>query len=301
MVPARLHCGVKYQVNRDRMSPPTTDLAEEHQASSIDLLTFLSREAEKSCRSAGLSVPQSAYNGSRLAIPVPGTGPLRRRSPPAPLVVHSGPALRPTSSSRRKKWQRAGVPSRSAGEEVVSQPAYVRAAANEPASSSVTALSPRLVAPLPMPSALAPARCSGATPAELEHRLRFTARQIKILRTTGLLYSSPELMERIRQIEMEYETAVRLFYCRPPSPTPSHRSAAAEQPTSGLQSTAAEQLTSGLQSAAAEQPTSGLQSGAAEQSTSGLQSAAAEQPTSGLQSGAAEQPDSRPDTPQPDS
>ncbi|MEQ2299586.1 hypothetical protein AMECASPLE_016709 [Ameca splendens] len=91
------------------MSPPTTDLAEEHQAGSIDLLTFLSREAEKSLRrSEGLSVPQSAYDGSRLAIPVPGTGPLRRRSPHAPLVVDSGPAVRPTSSSRRKKRRRAG-------------------------------------------------------------------------------------------------------------------------------------------------------------------------------------------------
>ncbi|MEQ2301788.1 hypothetical protein AMECASPLE_039770 [Ameca splendens] len=130
------------------MFPPTTDLTEEHQASSMDLFTFLSREAEKSLRrSAGLSVPQSAYDGSRLAIPVPGTGPLRRRSPPAPLVVHSGPAVRPTSSSRRKKRQRAGVPSRSAGEEVVSQPAYVRAASSEPASLSAIALSPRHLRP----------------------------------------------------------------------------------------------------------------------------------------------------------
>ncbi|MEQ2293009.1 hypothetical protein AMECASPLE_028849 [Ameca splendens] len=93
-----------------------------------------------------------------------------------------------------------------------------------------------------MPSALAPARCSEATPDELEQRLRFTASQIKILRTTGLLYSSPELMERIRQIEMDYETAVRLFYCRPPSPTPSHMSCkAAHARSPGLQSAAAEQ------------------------------------------------------------
>ncbi|XP_047216722.1 uncharacterized protein LOC124865572 [Girardinichthys multiradiatus] len=208
------------------MFPPNKDLAEEHQASSIDLLTFLSREAEKSLRrSAGLSVPQSAYDGTRLAIPVPGTGPLHRRSPPPPLVVHSGPAVRPTSSSRRKKRRCAAVP------EVVSQPAYVRAAASEPASSSATAMSSRLAAPLPMPSALAPARSSRATPAELEQRLRFTACQIKILRTTGLLYFSPELMERIRQIEMEYEAAVRLFYCHPPSSMSSLQEAAAEQPT----------------------------------------------------------------------
>ncbi|MEQ2250326.1 hypothetical protein ILYODFUR_038855, partial [Ilyodon furcidens] len=107
-----------------------------------------------------------------------------------------------------------------------------------------------------MPSALAPARCSEATPVKLEQRLRFYARQIKSFRKTSLMYSSPELMERIRQIEMDYETAVRLFYCRPPSPTPSHMSAAAEQPTPGLQGAAAEQPTSGLQSAAAEQPDS---------------------------------------------
>ncbi|MEQ2301494.1 hypothetical protein AMECASPLE_036632 [Ameca splendens] len=180
------------------------DFAEEHQASSMDLFTFLSREAEKSLRrSAGLSVLQSAFYGFRLAIPCPGTGPLHRRSPPAPLVVHSGPTVRPTSSFHRKKSRRAVVPSRSADEEVVSQPAYVRAAASKPASLPATALSPRLVASPPMPSALAPARCSEATPDELEQRLKFYARQIKSLRTTGLLYSSPELMEKIRKIEMD--------------------------------------------------------------------------------------------------
>ncbi|MED6288234.1 hypothetical protein CHARACLAT_024509 [Characodon lateralis] len=52
------------------MFPPTMDLVDEHQASSMDLFTFLSREVEKLLpRSAELSVPQSAYDGSRLAIP----------------------------------------------------------------------------------------------------------------------------------------------------------------------------------------------------------------------------------------
>ncbi|KAK5600631.1 hypothetical protein CRENBAI_001361 [Crenichthys baileyi] len=228
---------------------------------------------------------------------------VQRCSPPAPLAAHSDPAVKPLPSSRRKK------------------PKF-----------------PRLAAAPPMPSSLAPARCSEATPDELEQRLRFYARQIKSFRTTSLLYSSPELMERIKQMEEDYETAVRQFYCRPPSPTLSHMSAAAvqhtpglqgaateqptpglqraaaAQPTSGLQRTAAAQPTSGLQRAAAEQPTSGLQSAAAEQPTSGLQSAGAEQPTpglqsaateqstSGLQSAAAEQPTSglQPDTPQPD-
>ncbi|KAK5614967.1 hypothetical protein CRENBAI_008218 [Crenichthys baileyi] len=167
----------------------------------VDLFTFLSREAEKTLRrSAGLSVPQLAYDGSRLAIPCPGTGPLRRRSLPAPLAAHSGPALKPSPSSRRKK-RRCEAPSCSVGEEVVCLPADVRAAASKPASLPATALSPRLAAAPPMPSSLAPARCSEATPDELEERLRFFARQIKTFRRTSLMYSSPELMER------DYETA----------------------------------------------------------------------------------------------
>ncbi|KAK5598489.1 hypothetical protein CRENBAI_009959 [Crenichthys baileyi] len=61
-------------------------------------------------------------------------------------------------------------------------------------------------------------------------------------------------MERIWQMERDYETAVRQFYCGPPS-TPGLQgaaAAAAEQPTPGLQGAAA---------AAAEQPTPGLQPG----------------------------------------
>ncbi|MEQ2280785.1 hypothetical protein AMECASPLE_023523 [Ameca splendens] len=73
----------------------------------VDLFTFLSREAEKTLRhSAGLSVPQSALEGSRLAIPCPGTGPLRRCSSSPPLHT----AVKPSPSSRRKRRQR-GVPS----------------------------------------------------------------------------------------------------------------------------------------------------------------------------------------------
>ncbi|KAK5617545.1 hypothetical protein CRENBAI_004235 [Crenichthys baileyi] len=216
----------------------------------VDLFTFLSQEAEKTLRrSAGLSVPQSAYDGSRLAIPCPGTGPLRRRSLPAPLAAHSGPAVKPSPSSRRKERQR-GAPSCLAGEEVVCLPADVSAAAT---------------------------RCSEATPDELEERLRFVARQIKTFRKTSLIYSSPELMERIMQMEEDYGTAIRQFYCRPLPSTPGLQgaAAAAEQSTPGLQgaAAAAEQSTPGLQGAAA----------AAEQSTPGLQSAAAEQSMSGLQ------------------
>ncbi|KAK5606144.1 hypothetical protein CRENBAI_026299 [Crenichthys baileyi] len=73
---------------------------------------------------------------------------LPRRSPPAPLAVHSDPAVKPSPSSRRKKRRRGGTPScGSAGEEVVSLPADVRAVAIKLASSSATALSARLAAP----------------------------------------------------------------------------------------------------------------------------------------------------------
>ncbi|KAK5610357.1 hypothetical protein CRENBAI_006385 [Crenichthys baileyi] len=196
-------------------------------------------------------------------------------SVPPPQLQRSPPA-----SSRRKNRRRAVIPSRSAGEEVVFLPADLRATASNPASSSATALSPRLAAAPPKPSSLAPARCSEATPDELEQRLKFYARQIKSFRKTSLLYSSPELMEKIKQME-DYEMAVRQFYCRPPSPTPSHKSAAAAQPTSCLQTAAAaaEQATPGLQgAAAAEQLSPGLQSAsaaAAQQSPSGFLIAAA--------------------------
>ncbi|KAK5602242.1 hypothetical protein CRENBAI_015062 [Crenichthys baileyi] len=259
MLPAHLHSGFLRCTEPNRMFP---DLTDEHQASSMDLFTFLSREAEKTLRrSAGLSVPQSAYDGSRLPIPCPGTGPLRRRSSPP---LHT--AVKPSSSFRRKKCRRGAPSCVSASEEesptaaaatpgaetplltggrvAASKPASSSAtalsprlaAAGKPASSSATALSPRLTAAPPMPSSLAPAWCSEATP-ELEQRLRFFARQIKSFRRTNLMYSSPELMERIRQMERDYETAVRQFYCSLPS-TPGLQGAAApaaEQPTPDLQ------------------------------------------------------------------
>ncbi|KAK5619619.1 hypothetical protein CRENBAI_011136 [Crenichthys baileyi] len=312
MLPACLRSGFLRSTDSNRMIPPRMDLADEPQASSMDLFTFLSWEAEKTLRRlAGLSVPQSAYDGSRLAIPCPGTGPLRRRSPPAPLAAHQGLAAKPTSSFRHKKRRRGAPSCVSAGEESLTAAAVMpgagtpllagrRAAASKPASLPATAPSPRLAAPPPMPSLLAPAWCSEATPDELEERLRFFARQIKTFRETSLMYSSPELMERIGQMERDYETAVRQFYCRPPS-TPGLQGAAgaAEQFTPGLQGAggAAEQSTPELQGAAgaAEQSTPGLQgtAAAAEQSTPGLQGAAgaAEQFTPGLQgaAGAAEQ------------
>ncbi|KAK5598449.1 hypothetical protein CRENBAI_011025, partial [Crenichthys baileyi] len=73
MLPARLHSGVLHYTNPDRMLLPTVVLADERQASSMDLFTFLSRESEKTLRrSAGLSVPQSATAPSpRLAAALP--------------------------------------------------------------------------------------------------------------------------------------------------------------------------------------------------------------------------------------
>ncbi|KAK5621507.1 hypothetical protein CRENBAI_002835 [Crenichthys baileyi] len=181
---------------------------------------------------------------------------VQRRSPPAPLVARPDLAEKPTSSSRRKKqrWFRAVAP--------------------------------------PIPSSHSPAQDSVATPDELEECLRFYARQIKSFRRTSLLYSSHELIEKIRQMDEDNRTAIRQFYCRPPPSPPSLQRAAAAKPTSGIQSAATEQPTSGLQSGAAEQPTAGLQRTAEAQPTPGLQSSAtAEQPTAGLQSSAAaEQP-----------
>ncbi|KAK5612677.1 hypothetical protein CRENBAI_009014 [Crenichthys baileyi] len=160
------------------MFPPMMDLADEHQASSMDLFTFLSREAEKTLRrNAGLSVPLSAYDGPRLAIPCPGTG---RRSPPAPLAAHGSEVLALLPLQETPGWSTFLTVSQAP-------------CSKFPASSSATAKCPRLAAAPPMPSS---ARCSEATPEELE-KLRFFARQIKSFRTTSidsrelLLQSSP--------------------------------------------------------------------------------------------------------------
>ncbi|MEQ2223625.1 hypothetical protein ILYODFUR_038489 [Ilyodon furcidens] len=119
-------------------------------------------------------------------------------------------------------------------------PADVRAAASIRASSSATGPSPRRAAALPMPSSLAPAQVSAATPDELEERLRFFARKIKNFRRISLLHHSPELKAKVREMEEDYEAAVRQFYCwPPPSSSGLLSSAATEQPTPGLQSAAA--------------------------------------------------------------
>ncbi|KAK5608194.1 hypothetical protein CRENBAI_002723 [Crenichthys baileyi] len=161
------------------------------------------------------------------------------------------------------------------------------------AYTSLVALSHRLAAAPPMPSSLAPARCSEATPDELEEWLRFFARQIKSFRRTSLLYSSSELRERIQQMEEDYETAVSKFYCRQPPSSSALQSGAAAQSKPGLQRGAAEQPTPGLQGAATEQPTAGLQGAAAARPTPGPQrAAAAARPTPGPQSAAIVRPKS---------
>ncbi|KAK5610184.1 hypothetical protein CRENBAI_009906 [Crenichthys baileyi] len=147
------------------------DLADSRQESARD--QWIQRQMEEAMRHLptdleALSSPLLLEQMEREAVQL--------CSLPASLVAHQDPAAKPTSSSRRKK-RRRGAPSRGlAGEEVVSMPADVwaaasnpasssatalsprLAAASKPASSSATALSPRLAAAPPMPSSLAPAR-----------------------------------------------------------------------------------------------------------------------------------------------
>ncbi|KAK5620610.1 hypothetical protein CRENBAI_021589 [Crenichthys baileyi] len=91
---------------------------------------------------------------------------VQRPSPLTSLVARPNKAVKPTSSCRHTKRRRGAPSCVSAGEEsptaaavtsgaVVSLPTDVRAAASNPASSSATALSPRLAAAPPMPSSLA--------------------------------------------------------------------------------------------------------------------------------------------------
>ncbi|KAK5608767.1 hypothetical protein CRENBAI_020505 [Crenichthys baileyi] len=194
---------------------PNLDLADKQKDDALD--RWVERQKEEAMRNLPTDLKvQRVQEG--CSVPPPQL----RRSPPA-----SVPAAKPSSSSRRRNRQSSGVNSRWAGEEVVSLPASV-------ARGEIKVSQARCSSPIP-----SSARCFEATPEELEEGLRFFARQIKSFRKTSFLYFSPEQMQRIKQMEEDYETAIRLFYCRPPSPTPSHMSAAAEQPTSGLQSAAA--------------------------------------------------------------
>ncbi|KAK5613633.1 hypothetical protein CRENBAI_018492 [Crenichthys baileyi] len=201
-MPACLHFGVLHFASPDRMFPPNKDVTDSRQVSGRDW--WVQRQMEVAMRHLPtdlevLPPPLLLEQMEREAVQL--------RSPPASLVAHRDPAEKPTSSSRRKKRQRGAPSCGLAGEEVVSLPTDVRAAASNPASSPGTALSPRLAAAPPMPSSLAPARSSEPTPDELEQCLRFYAQQIKSFRKTSLLYSSPELMEKIKQMEEDHETA----------------------------------------------------------------------------------------------
>ncbi|KAK5601532.1 hypothetical protein CRENBAI_024424 [Crenichthys baileyi] len=222
------------------MFPPNFDLADKQKDDALD--RWVERQKEEAMRNlpTDLEVLPSpllleqmdheAVQRQRVREGCSVPPPQLRRSPPA-----SVPAAKPSSSSRRRNRQRAGVNSQWAGEEVVSLSADMRAAASKPAPSSATAMSPRLPAAPPIPSS---ARCSEATPEELEERLRFFARQIKSFRKTSLLYFSPEQMQIIKQMEEDYETAVsRALLLLLSSPLSGLQSAAAavEQSTPGLQ------------------------------------------------------------------
>ncbi|KAK5622306.1 hypothetical protein CRENBAI_005947 [Crenichthys baileyi] len=175
------------------MIPPTTDPADKQKADALD--RWVQRQKEEAMRNLPkdlevLPSPLLLEQMEREAV--------QPRSLPAPLAAHSAGEESLTAAAIMPG---VGTPLLAGG----------RAAASKPASLPATAQSPRLAAPPPMPSSLAPARCSEATPEELEERLRFFARQIKTFRETSLMYSSPELMERIGQMERDYETAVRQF------------------------------------------------------------------------------------------
>ncbi|KAK5619314.1 hypothetical protein CRENBAI_015541 [Crenichthys baileyi] len=178
----------------------------------------------------GPPVPQSVYDGSSLVIPYPGTG-----------------------------------------KEEVPISTDARATVGFPVLSSPTATSSRL-SPAEMavpraavtPPMLFPAFITRAKPEELEDLLRIYAHKLKSFIRTVLLHPSPELKEKVREMEGNYEAAIRQFYCRPLSSTSDLKNSAAAQPTNRRQSSAAAQPTPRHQSGAAAQPMPHLQSSAKE-------------------------------------
>ncbi|MEQ2288916.1 hypothetical protein AMECASPLE_027847 [Ameca splendens] len=118
------------------MFPPTTDPADMLKADALD--RWVEQQEEEAMRNLPtdlevLPSPLRLEQMEREAV--------QRRSPPAPLAAHSGPAVKSSASSRRKRRRRGAPSCGSAAEEVGSLPAYGRAAASKPASSSATALS----------------------------------------------------------------------------------------------------------------------------------------------------------------
>ncbi|MED6292178.1 hypothetical protein CHARACLAT_031017 [Characodon lateralis] len=153
------------------MFPPNMDLADSRQESARDCWVHQQMEEAMKHMPTDLEVLPSPLLLEQMGREAAQRQRIREGySVPPPQLRHSPPvsvpAAKPSSSSRGKNHRCAGVPIRLAGEEVVSLPADVRAAASKPASSSATALSPSLAAAPAMPSSLAPTRCSEATPEE---------------------------------------------------------------------------------------------------------------------------------------
>ncbi|MED6282489.1 hypothetical protein CHARACLAT_032715 [Characodon lateralis] len=100
------------------MFPPTMDPAEKQKADALD--RWVERQKEEAMRNLPtdlevLPSPLLLEQMEREAV--------QRRSPPAPLPAHSGPAVKSSASSCRER-RRHGEPScGSAAEEVVSLPA----------------------------------------------------------------------------------------------------------------------------------------------------------------------------------
>ncbi|KAK5602408.1 hypothetical protein CRENBAI_012499 [Crenichthys baileyi] len=235
----------------------------------VNLFTFLSWEVEKALRrSAGLSVPRSAYDGSRLTIPCPGIGPLSHRSSSPPLHT----AVKPSSSSHRNKCWRGAPSCVSAGEEESPMAAAVTSGAV--VSLLADYCLPGSLAALPMPSSLAPARSSEATPDELVQRLRFYARQLKDFRRVCFLNPSLELEEKVKKMEEGYETAVRQFdtHAKPPEHCSLLQSSPRQVSRAVLQLSPSQVSRVWCSSVQAEQSSPGLQNfAAAAQLSPGLQ------------------------------
>ncbi|KAK5607648.1 hypothetical protein CRENBAI_008457 [Crenichthys baileyi] len=128
---------------------PTTDPADKRKADALD--RWVEHQKEEAMRNLPTDLEvlpspllleqmeREAAQHQRVREGCSVPPPQLRCSPPA-----SVPAARPSSSSRLRNHRRAGVNSRSAGEEVVSLPDDLRTAASKPASSSTIALSARL-------------------------------------------------------------------------------------------------------------------------------------------------------------
>ncbi|MED6282515.1 hypothetical protein CHARACLAT_032978 [Characodon lateralis] len=98
MLPSGLHSGVLYFASCKRMFPPTMDPAEKQKADALD--RWVERQKEEAMRNLPtdlevLPSPLLLEQMEREAV--------QRRSPPAPLAAQSGPAVKSSASSRRKR------------------------------------------------------------------------------------------------------------------------------------------------------------------------------------------------------